>query len=123
MKYMGTGLISFSVLIGLAWYAFGGLALAVMLAAMLLVTLLLAAFGLGSWWSGWLMERGASIALKAQSGDNRRDRVQINALTGLVKETLKIRNGLSNGAHYPALPFGEETVEANFTIAGLDEEG
>lgn len=122
MKYTMIGLMAVTILVGLLWYSLGGLALTIMLSAVLLAALLAAAFGLGSWWSGKLMERGANIALKAQTSDDRRDTVQLTALAGLVKETLRIRNGLSNGDHYPSLPFGEEPVEASFTIAGLDED-
>lgn len=122
MKYLMIGLILVNLLMGLLWYAFGGLVLAVILVTLILVALLIATFALGSWWSSKLMERGARIALQAQTSDDRRDSLQINALTGLVKETLRIRSNQNNGLSYPSLPFGEETVDASFTIAGLEDE-
>ena len=122
MKHTLMGLISASLLIGLLWYTFGGLALVVTMLSLVLITLLIGAFSLGSWWSSQLLERGANIALKAQTGDNRREASQINALAGLMKETLKLGGGLNQAPPYPSLPFGEETVEASFTIAGLEDE-
>jgi len=128
MKHAMIGLASTNALIGLLWYIFGGVTLAIGLGALALLTLLIAAFGLGSWWSSQLIERGASIALQAQTSDDRRDTVQMNALAGLVKETLKIGSDLPNHTPYPSLPFSiesadnQEPIDASFTIARLDEE-
>jgi len=129
MKQLLNGLLIGGAGLGWLWYMFGGPIFTAIMATLILVSLLLIAFGLGSWWSGKLMERGAKIALQAQSSDDRRDTVQVHALAGLVKETLKIRHSLTNRPHYPSLPFGEppapfgeSPARPDFIIAGLEEE-
>ena len=122
MKQTSAILIFVSFILGVLWLAYGGLALAIALGMLVFLTCLLLAFGLGSWWSSQLMERGARIALQAQSNDDRRDMVQMRAMSGLVKEVLKVRNIAVNDSQYPALPIGEETVEGTFTVSGLEEE-
>jgi hypothetical protein len=111
------------------WHLVGGVALAIACGAIVLIILILSAFAMGSWWSGQLIERGAAIALKAQLSDDRRDIIQVNALTSLVKETLKIRESLPAQNRYPTLSLpsiapvqGESVFRTSFVIEGLDEE-
>ena len=122
MKYLAIGLMSVSlVMIGL-WYVVGGLALAVALLTLISVLLLLLAFGLGSWWSGRLMERGATIALKGHKSNGRRAREHGQTLAGLAQETIGTHHGFAYRPSYPSLPNHEEATEAQFTIAGLEED-
>ena len=129
MKSTMIGLLTIGLIVGILWAVLGGTALAIAFGVTVLVLIILSAFGLGSWWSSRLIEQGAAIALKAQGSDDRRDVVQMNALAGLVKETLKIRGSLPTSNPYPALPFRQEDTEwrqqsfkTSFIIEGLDEE-
>ena len=110
-------------LIGLiVWLKFGWQILLLISLLLLTVALLIVAFGLGCWWSGKLMERGATLALQARGSDDRRETMQINALASLMKEAVKSGQAVGQPTlPYPRLPL-EEVVEANFTIAGLDDE-
>jgi hypothetical protein len=122
MKYWAISLMSIGLIMAGLWYAFGGMALAVTLVTFISVLLLMLAFGLGSWWSGRLMERGAKIVLKAQTSDDRRDIDQVQALAGLMKETVRNNNSFAYRPQYPSLPVNEEAAEIQFTIAGLEED-
>jgi len=120
-------LVFITAVLGILWVAFGGVTLAIAFGAVVFLTAILLAFGLGSWWSSQLIERGAKIALQAQNSDDRRDTVQVRALAGLVKETLRARDTMPDNTPYPILPFRdnapeERPIEATFTVSGLDEE-
>jgi hypothetical protein len=129
MKYGMMGLGTVALITGVLWSVLGGTVLAIIFGSTILVTIILSAFALGSWWSSRLIQQGAAIALKAQGSDDRRDMIQMNALAGLVKETLKIRGSLPVQNQYAALPFrpeatpwGETAFKTDFIIEGLDEE-
>ena len=114
MKQGMISLLTLTGFTGILWAVLGGVVLAVGLGALILLCVALSAFALGSWWTGQIMERGANIALKAQVSDDRRDTVQLNAIAGLVKETLKLRDKGSAGVvGYPALssPAGRDVAE------------
>jgi hypothetical protein len=113
---------SFGVVISLLWLMVGGTALAIGLGVFFLVVVIFAAFGVGSWWSGKLMERGARIALQAQTSDDRRDMVQMRAMSGLAKEMLRLRGEAQKKTGFPALAAGEDLVEGMFTVSGLEED-
>jgi hypothetical protein len=71
------------------------------------------------------MERGAHIALQSQISDDRRDVIQIKALTDLTQAALKIgqQQATQRQADYPALmPPNGQITDGEFKIAGLDDD-
>lgn len=127
MKIAIVGLTCLTLIIAVLWFTIGGPALAIAAGILAIVAVVFSAFAAGSWWSARLMREGAQIALAAQVSDDKRDITQINALAGLVKETLKIRGELtgggSTGAQYPALPFSTGgVIDGDFRIANLPDE-
>ena len=124
--------IAFSIVIGIAlaalWLAIDGAALAVGMGAVFIFTVMIV-----SYWVGWKqamrgVEMGSNIALQAQASDDKRDTVQINALSGLVRETLKIGHqgakqlpAQSQQPQFPPLLDGGDVVDGNFVIRGLDD--
>ena len=122
MKLTLAIIASLAVVVGLLWLTVGGTALAIGIGIFFLVSIIFVAFGLGSWWSGKLMERGARIALHAQTSDDQRDMVQMRAMSGLAKEMLRLRGEAQQETGFPSLPVGEELVEGTFTVSGLEEE-
>ena len=141
MKVLSVTIALVSLAVTLLWVAVGGVILTIAVGVLVLVIALLGAFGLGSWWSSRLLEQGARIALEAQLSDDRRDTIQVKALTGLMRDTLKARNGSPQTAQYPALTFGTQPestnaqrpadaqypldiqpIDASFTVSGLDDE-
>ncbi len=125
MKYIAITIAVLAAILGAVWASAGGVALAVGLGVLLLMALVFAGFGLGSWWSARLMQAGASIALTAQTSDDNRDRAQIGALAGLVKETLKITGRSQAPTQYPQLsipPPADNIPDADFTVSGLDDD-
>lgn len=116
-----TALTTITIITSALWLTIGGTALAIATGAIVFVSAIFGAFALGSWWSAKLMREGAEIALQAQISDDKRDSVLIREIGQLARKFSE-RPQLSSG-DYPLLPFGEsETVEADFTIAGLDED-
>ena len=127
MKQITFGLLAITTTTAVIWITYGGAVVTIILVTLAITTLLISAFGVGSWWSTRLIQQGATIALQAQTSDDRRDMVQINAITSLVKETLKIRQAIPAQETYPLLGFdaqplgSADTIDADFTIAGLEE--
>jgi Zn-dependent protease with chaperone function len=122
MKSIIALIVALSLIVGALWLTLGGVALAIAIGVILFIVVIFLAFAFGSWWSSKLMTQGAKIALQAQQSDDRRDTVQINALSGLVKEVLKVRGLPAEANHYPALPANSDTVEAAFIVSGLEDE-
>lgn len=114
---------------GALWYAIGGIALAISLGALVLILIIIGSVALGSWWSARLMERGAKIALIAQTSDDRRDIAQIGSLSGLLRDWTKLVKDQVQveQPQYPALPGPQnngnnsDAIEGEFRIKGFDE--
>ena len=101
-----------------------GLAAAVYFVPQVVITIIvivfiMVVFGFGSWWSKMLMSEGASIALKAQESDDKRDSSQIRDIVGLVREVVRIKGISSPQNDYMALP---EQEQLPFRITGLDDD-
>ncbi len=125
MKYVAITLAAVAAILGAVWASVGGVALGIGIGMLTFIAVIFAAFGLGSWWSARLMQAGANIALTAQTSDDNRDRAQIGALAGLVKETLKITGRSQAPTQYPQLsipPPADNIPDADFTVSGLDDE-
>ncbi|MEM7032018.1 MAG: hypothetical protein AAF629_20865 [Chloroflexota bacterium] len=127
MKQFFFGLIAITTTTCAIWVVYGGIVVTIIFVTLAITTLLISAFGLGSWWSTRLIQQGATIALQAQSSDDQRDITQIKALASLVKETLRFQQPAPSQQTYPLLKLETERVgaieaiDADFTIAGLDE--
>ena len=125
MKYVAITLAAVAAILGAVWASVGGVALGIGIGMLTFIAVIFAAFGLGSWWSARLMQAGANIALTAQTSDDNRDRAQIGALAGLVKETLKITGRSQAPTQYPQLsipPPVDNIPDADFTVSGLDDD-
>lgn len=111
-----------ALVLAVLYLAVGGMGLAVGVGALFWLVSVVVAFMLGAYYTKQTLAAGADIALKAQTSDDRRDIVQTNALTGLVKEVLKLGGQAARvqAPSYPRLP-DEGVVDAQFTIKGLDE--
>lgn len=129
MKYLVIILLIATAIVGALWWSIGGLALAISFGALILIAVTFAAFGLGSWWTANVMERGAKIALYAQTSDDRRDIAQISSLSGLLRDWAKLVKDQMQieQPQYTALPGpqvngnGDNAIEGEFKIGGFDE--
>jgi hypothetical protein len=122
--------------IGVTWWQFGGTVLAIILGTIGLTALLAIAFLLGGRWTFKAIETGAKIAVQSSAVNDQHDALKTKALAELVGQAFKLvrANQRSSGAAgYPALPMLDVTVpdkplltdgtlDANFTIEGLDDE-
>lgn len=89
MRYIAISLVCICLILGSLWLSIGGAALAIGFGAITLVTVIFAAFALGSYWSAHLMNHGANIALRAQESDDRRDAQQLTALSAVIREAIQ----------------------------------
>ena len=121
--------------IGVTWWQFGGTVLAIILGTIGLTTLLAMAFILGGRWTFKAIEAGAKIAVQSSAVNDQHDALKTKALAELVGQAFKLvrANQRSSGAGFPALPvldvkvpgkplLTDGTLDANFTIEGLDDE-
>jgi hypothetical protein len=122
--------------IGVTWWQFGGTVLAIILGTIGLTTLLAIAFLLGGRRTFKAIETGAKIAVQSSAVNDQHDALKTKALAELVGQAFKLvrANQRSPGAAgFPALPMmnvnvpgkpllTDGTLEANFTIEGLDDE-
>lgn len=122
MKWIALTVLMLLIAIAALWLIIGGPALGIALGAFFGIL----CFVLGSWWSAYLLQNGAQIALTAQESDDRRDERQMGALAQLMREGVKTGRDYAKveQPQYPALPFGGDngTIDARFTIAGFDDE-
>jgi len=125
------------VAIGVTWWQFGGTVLAIILGTIGLTALLAMAFVLGGRWTFKAIETGAKIAVQSNAVNDQHDALKTKALAELVGQAFKLvrANQRSSGAAgFPALPMldvngpggkpllTDGTLDANFTIEGLDDE-
>ena len=113
------------------WYA-GGLVLAIILGVLGLSTIVLVAFTLGSRWSRKMIQEGARIAISSGAVNDQHDALKTKALAELVGHALKQFKHNTPPTGFPAMPslppipdqplMLTDYSEANFTIAGLDDE-
>jgi len=134
MKHVISTFIIIFILTGIAlgvWYA-GGVVLAIILGVLGLSAIMLAAFTLGSRWSRKMIQEGAQIAISSGAVNDQHDALKTKALAELVGHALKQFKHNAPPAGFPAMPslppipdhplMLTDYSEANFTIAGLDEE-
>jgi hypothetical protein len=125
LKWILAGMVILLAAVGILWLTIGGLATGIVFGAVALLVIIVATFVFASWWSARLMERGAHIALQSQISDDRRDVIQIKALTDLTQAALKIgqQQATQRQADYPALmPPNGQITDGEFKIAGLDDD-
>ena len=122
--------------IGVTWWQFGGTVLAIILGTIGLTALLAIAFLLGGRWTFKAIETGAKIAVQSSAVNDQHDALKTKALAELVGQAFKLvraNQRTSAAAGYPALPMldvnvtgkpllTDGTLDANFTIEGLDDE-
>ena len=122
--------------IGVIWWQFGGTVLAIILGTIGLTALLAIAFILGGRWTFKAIETGAKIAVQSSAVNDQHDALKTKALAELVGQAFKLvraNQRTSGAAGFPALPvmdvnvpgqplLTDGTLDADFTIAGLDDE-
>ncbi len=134
MKQVISTFIIIFILAGIAlgvWYA-GGMALAIILGVLGLSAIILVAFTLGSRWSHKMIQEGARIAISSGAVNDQHDALKTKALAELVGHALKQFKHSAPPTGFPAMPslppipdhrlMLTDYSEANFTIAGLEEE-
>ena len=119
--------------IGVTWWQFGGTVLALVLGTIFLTSLLALAFFLGGRWTYKAMQDGARLAIQSSALNDQHDALKTKALAELVGQAFKLvkaNQGTPASVGFPALPvieggkplLAEGTLDADFTIAGLDDE-
>jgi hypothetical protein len=124
MKSIIAGLTLTTAAVGVLWLTIGGVAVGIIFAASLALVIAVVSFVFGSRWMKSAMEAGAQIALAAQVSDDKRDVIQIKALTDLTQAALKIgqQQATQHQTDYPALMSPADVIDGRFVIAGLDDD-
>lgn len=124
MKWIIFFLALIALILGLLWWAIGGQALAISFGALVLILVIFAAFGVGSWWTASVMERGARIALVAQTSDDKRDGEMLRLVGSIAKEGVRIGRDQAKAEvpQYPQLPApnGNSPIDGEFRIEGFE---
>jgi hypothetical protein len=122
MKWIAISLTVLIIILAALWLAIGGSALAIALSILSAVTIALGVFSLGIWYAHQSIQLGAKLATEAQNNNDRWDSVKMQSLAHFGGEIFKLKGSNQAATGFPLLESSNDTFDASFTIAGIEDE-
>lgn len=120
MKWIAITLTVLTIILTILYFAIGSEILAIGLGTIGMIAIMVSVFSLGIWYAHKSIQLGAKLAIEAQNNNDKWDAVKAKSLAQFGGEILKLKGQNTNNG-YPLLESDNDTLDASFTIQGIDD--